>query len=187
MITQIAKISAEQFHHIVEPAGVRFELVDGELIVSPSPVSLHSHAVMKLSTLLDTYIEAHDLGRLFGELDTEFDPFNVRRPDMMFVAKEQSEKMDPHSAASSDDAELVIEVISPSSVRTDREIKFQQYAKAGIRYYWIVDPQRRTFEAYVLAGKSYRVHVKGSGNAVVHAKPFVDLAIPLQKLWWRAG
>ncbi|MCL2646518.1 MAG: Uma2 family endonuclease [Phycisphaerales bacterium] len=184
MTIQVAKISAEQFHHIEVPGGLRFELVNGEVIVSPSPRSYHSHAVAGLIAILRTHIRAYDLGRLFTELDTEFSPLDVRRPDLMFATKKQLKKIDPNGAASSDDAELIVEVISLGSDRTDRVIKFQQYAKAGIRYYWIVDPQRRTFEAYVLTGKSYRSHVKASGDAVVRAKPFVDLAIPLQELWW---
>ena len=184
-IQATAKISAEQYYHIEEPEGLRFELVNGVLSVSPSPGSFHSYTYHKLYMLLGVHIEAHDLSMLFGELDAELGPFDVRRPDMMFIAKERLEEMEPGCTMRSDDVELVVEVLSPSSVRTDREDKLQQYAKAGIRYYWIVDPQQRTFEAYTLAGKSYRSHVKASGNAVVHAKPFVDLAIPLQKLWWR--
>ncbi|MCL2645538.1 MAG: Uma2 family endonuclease [Phycisphaerales bacterium] len=185
MKTPIAKISAEQFHHIEVPGGIRLELVDGELIVSPSPRSHHSRVVIHLIGILHAHIEAHNLGQLFTELDTEFSSFDVRRPDLMFVTKEQLKKMDPDSAASSGDVELAVEVISPSSERTDRKIKFQQYAKAGIRYYWIVDPQCRTFEAYELAGESYCLQLKADGDAVVRAKPFTELAIPLQKLWWR--
>ncbi|MCL2639712.1 MAG: Uma2 family endonuclease [Phycisphaerales bacterium] len=185
MKTQIAKISAEQFHHIEVPGGIRLELDDGELIVSPSPRSHHSRVVALLIGILYAHIEAHDLGQLFTELDTVFDLFSVRRPDLMFVTKKQSKKMDPEGPASSNDAELIVEVLSPGSERIDRVTKFQQYAKAGIRYYWILDPHQRTFEAYTLAGKSYRLQSKGRGNATVQAKPFADLAIPLQKLWWQ--
>jgi len=184
MKTQIAKISAEQFHHIETPAGIRLELVDGELIVSPSPRFHHSRVVRKLITILGAHIDMHDLGDLFTELDTEFSSLDVRRPDLMFVTKEQLEKVDPDGPASSGDVELVVEVISPSSGRTDREIKFRQYAEAVIRYYWLVDPQRRTFEAYELAEGAYSLQLKADGDAIVQAKPFADLAIPLQKLWW---
>ncbi|MCL2640438.1 MAG: Uma2 family endonuclease [Phycisphaerales bacterium] len=184
MKTQIVKISAEQFHHIEVPGGIRLELVDGELVVSPSPRLHHSRVVAKLMTFLGAYIEAHDLGEVFTEQDTTFGLLNVRRPDMMFITKEQLAKMDPDGPASSADVELMVEVLSPSSGRTDREIKFRQYAEAGIRYYWIIDPQHQTFEAYGLAGKSYRSQLKASGDAMVRAKPFPDLSIPLQKLWW---
>jgi Uma2 family endonuclease len=184
MTIQSAKITAEQFHHIREPAGFRLELVDGELIVSPSPRSRHSNTVIQLIGILNPYIDANGLGRLFTELDTEFDAFNVRRPDLLFVPGAQVRKLDPDSAATSRDPELVIEVISPGSKETDCDKKPVQYAKARIRHYWIVDPHAETFEAYVLVGAKYRAHVKGKGNDVVHAKPFPDLAIPLRKLWW---
>jgi Uma2 family endonuclease len=184
MTIQSAKITAEQFHHIREPAGFRLELVDGELVVSPSPRPRHSNTAINLIAILHAYIEANNLGRLFTELDTEFDAFNVRRPDLLFVPGNRAEQLDPDSAATSNDPELVIEVISPGSAETDREKKFKQYAAAGIAYYWIVDPNLETFESFTLVGKKYRPHVKGKGNATVQAKPFPDLAIPLQKLWW---
>ena len=161
-----------------------FELVDGQLIVTPGLKLWHSHAVVGLAAILGAYIEANDLGRLFTTLDTVFGPFDVRRPDLLYVTKQRVKRMDPERAARSKDAELIVEMVNLDADRTDREIKPRQYAKAGIRYYWIVDPQRRTFEAYSLAGKYYRLHVKASGDAIVRAKPFLDLEIPLQELWW---
>jgi Uma2 family endonuclease len=184
MTIQSAKITAEQFHHIREPAGVRLELVDGELVVSPRPRSRHSYTIIKLIGVLDPYVEAEKLGRLFTELDTEFDTFNVRRPDLLFVPGDRAEELDPDTAASAKDPELVIEVISPGSGETDRDRKFKQYAAAGIAFYWIIDPHAETFESFALIGKKYRAHVRGKGNATIHAKPFPELAIPLRKLWW---
>jgi len=183
-ISASAKISAEQFHHIEVPGGVRFELVDGEIIVSPSPGSPHSYVVVELILILQTYIKAHDLGHLFTEMDVEFGSLDVRRPDLMYVTKERLKRLVRKGPVNPANAELIVEVISPGSERMDREIKFQQYAEAGIRYYWVIDPPRRTFEAYRLVGKSYRLQVKGKGGEVVRAKPFVDLAIPLRELWW---
>src|SRR5437868_5450255 len=85
-----AKMTARQFLQLGEdPVGVRLELVDGEMAVSPSPNPDHSYVVMKLGHILLGYIEKHDLGQLFGDVDTIFGEYDVRRPDLLFFAKDR--------------------------------------------------------------------------------------------------
>jgi Uma2 family endonuclease len=78
---------------------------------------------------------------------------------------------------------LVIEILSPSSARTDRHVKLQLYARHGVLHYWIVDPDGRSVEAYTLAEGRYVLAARAAGDATFAAPPFVDLAIPLGSLW----
>src|SRR6187200_136743 len=82
------KMTARQFLQLGEdPPGVRLELVDGEIAVSPSPIPDHSYIVLTLSRILGDHIEKHDLGQLFGDVDTIFGEHDVRRPDILYFAK----------------------------------------------------------------------------------------------------
>src|SRR5213078_4877192 len=82
------KMTARQFLELGEdPPGVRLELVDGEIAVSPSPIPDHGYVVVQLSRLLGNHIEAHDLGMLLPDVDTIFGEHDVRRPDLFFFRK----------------------------------------------------------------------------------------------------
>ena len=146
-IVSTTKMTAEQFLSLGEdPPGVRLELVDGEVAVSPSPTPSHSNVVVQLIVLLGTHINSHNLGELYQDVDTILGRFNVRRPDILFFSHDRTHLVGEKAMEGAPD--LAIEVISPSSVEVDREDKFAQYRKAGVKYYWIVDPRLRTIHAW---------------------------------------
>jgi Uma2 family endonuclease len=164
------------------PDGVRNELVHGEVVVSPSPNFDHGYVVMKLSTLLDGYIEARQLGELYSDLDAYFGPEDVRRPDLLFFVTARlhvlAAKKKPEAPP-----DLCVEVLSPSNAGYDRTDKFDLYQASNVPFYWIIDPMERTVEAYKLVNGIYIRGGHGTGSEVVHLPPFEELAIPLGKLW----
>src|SRR5437879_1723306 len=84
------KMSARQFLQIGEdPDGVRLELVNGEIAVSPSPTPRHSFVVTALVILLGRHIEEHELGEILIDVDTIFGEYDVRRPDILFFRKDR--------------------------------------------------------------------------------------------------
>jgi Uma2 family endonuclease len=176
------KMTARQFLELGEdPPGVRLELVDGEIAVSPSPVPRHSFAIVALGRILSTYAEESDLGEVLMDVDTIFGEHDVRRPDLFFFTKARRHFIGERAIEGPPD--LAVEVLSPGSERTDRRDKFKQYAAGKIKHYWIVDPAQRTIEAYTLRGGKYLGRVRGSGSDVVKLPPFAKLEIPLAKLW----
>ena len=177
-------MTARQFLELGEdPPGVRLELVNGEVAVSPSPTPDHSNVVVQLIVLLETHNHERDLGELYQDVDTILDRFNVRRPDVLFFFKDRSHLVGKKAMEGPPD--LAVEVISPSSTEVDREDKFEQYRAAGVRFYWIIDPQLRTIDAWELIDGKY-VHVgHAQGTATVRLPPFPDLEIPLARLWRR--
>jgi Uma2 family endonuclease len=180
------KMTARQFLELGEdPPGVRLELVDGEIAVSPSPIPEHSLVVTELATLLNAYVAKHRLGRVLMDVDTIFGEHDVRRPDIFYFAKGRTHLIGEKAIEGSPD--LCVEVTSPSSRRTDRKDKFELYAAGKVKYYWIVDPRQRTIEAYRLRGGQYTGGVRGSGSDIVKLPPFAKLSIPLNKLWWPKG
>src|SRR5690348_14129156 len=144
-VISTTKMTARQFLMLGEdPPGVRLELVNGEIAVSPSPVPDHSFVVFALAAILREHIERHGLGQLFGDVDTMLGEFDVRRPDILFFAKPRLHLVGEKAMEGPPD--LAIEVLSASSVQTDRRDKFKLYAAGKVRYYWIVDPKLRTIE-----------------------------------------
>src|SRR6266478_1844473 len=134
------KLTAGQFFCLGDdPPGVRLELVDGNVAVSPSPRPPHSHVCQQLSYVLVGHIKAHDLGMLLGDVDTIFGEYDVRRPDLIYFRKDRVHLIDPDEAIDGS-PDLCIEIVSPSSGTIDRKDKFKQYASARVPFYWIVDP-----------------------------------------------
>lgn len=176
-------MTAKQFLELGEdPVGIRLELVDGEIEMSPGPEPKHSYADVRLGQMLLGSIEAHVLGYLFGDVDTIFGPHDVRRPDLIFFARKRLHLIGEKAMEGPPD--LCVEIVSPSSVKTDRKENFKQYAQGKVAYYWIVDPQAREIEGYKLVGKKYQLVGSGKENEVVHLPPFEKLEIPLRRLWW---
>lgn len=177
------KMTARQFLMLGEdPPGVRLELVDGEIAVSPSPRARHSRPEKMLIHILLGHIVPNDLGELIGDVDTIFGEYDVRRPDLIYYSKRRVHLINADSALQAP-PDLCIEIVSPTSGTIDRKDKFKQYAVGGVKYYWILDPERRTLEGHRLTGGKYRPSGRGAGEDVVRLPPFPDLDIPLGQLW----
>ena len=182
MSISTAKMTARQFLQLGEdPPGIRLELVDGEIAVSPSLNFDHSHVDKALSFFLVGHIRKNDLGELVGDVDTFFGEFDVRRPDIIFIAKQ---RLDIVKNIIEGPPDLCVEILSPSSSRIDRKDKFKQYQDGGVAFYWIVDPEARTIEAFELKNRKYRPAGSAHGNQTVRLPPFPDLDIPLADLWF---
>ena len=176
------KMTAQQFLQLgADPPGVRLELVDGEIAVSPSPIPRHSFTVGALYAILKYHIDHYDLGEVLMDVDTIFGEHDVRRPDIFYFTKARRHFIGEQCIEGPPD--LAVEVISPGNERTDRRDKFKQYAAGKVKHYWIVDPAQRTVESYSLRGGKYIGRVRGSGSDVIKLAPFPKLEIPLAKLW----
>jgi Uma2 family endonuclease len=183
-VVSTAKMTARQFLMLGEdPPGVRLELVDGEVAVSPSPMPRHSFVEKQLTFFLLQHIRAHKLGLLVGDTDTIFGEHDVRRPDLIYFTRER-EHLVLGDRAINGMPDLCIEILGPSSITIDRKDKFEQYASGGVAYYWIVDPAGRAVEGFELSNGTYRPTGSGSNDALLTLPPFPDLSIPLGEIWF---
>lgn len=176
------KMTARQFLELGEdPPGVRLELVDGEIAVSPSPVPDQAYTMLALGSILKAHIDQNGLGMLLPDVDTIFGEHDVRRPDLFYFRKSRLHFIGEKAIHGPPD--LCIEVLSAGNERSDRRDKFKLYATGNVKHYWIVDPKQKTIESYVLHSGKYTGRVRGSGSDVVQLPPFPKLKIPLAKLW----
>lgn len=136
--------------------GNRYELIGGELIVSPSPITIHQALSMALTLVVAPFVKARKLGRVFAApLDVQISEHDVVEPDLIFVSNERlhiikERKIEGPPA-------LLVEILSPSSRTRDQVRKAQLYAEAGVPEYWLADPDARTLAIYMLAGTRYQL------------------------------
>lgn len=128
--------------------GNRYEVIDGELLVSPSPGGRHQCAVLSLLVRLDAFVRAHRLGLVMASpSDQEYSPRRMVQPDLYVVPREMNGKV----AADWDRVPqlmLAVEVLSPSTARYDRVTKRRMYLEQGVPQYWVVDPHARLIERW---------------------------------------
>lgn len=127
--------------------GKRYEVVDGELLVTPSPAGPHQYAVTCLILLLEPYVRGHRMGAVVpAPADIKLDDGSLVQPDV-FVAELIDGKI-PAQWGRDTAYLLFVEVISPSTARADRIVKRRRYQRAAIPQYWIVDLDARTVERW---------------------------------------
>ncbi|MEP7326082.1 MAG: Uma2 family endonuclease [Gemmatimonadota bacterium] len=126
--------------------GNRYEVVDGELLVTPSPATQHQRAVGALHLLLGNYLKAQVGAELFlSPADVEFDPKTLVQPDLFVLPLREGRKLRAWADIST--LLLAIEILSPSTARYDRLTKRRLYQRHGIEY-WIVDLDARIVERW---------------------------------------
>ena len=125
----------------------RYETIAGELFVTPAPGSRHQTVLARLFLVLGSYVERHHLGQAwFAPLDVVFGPITLVEPDLLFVRADRLEVVTEREITAAPD--LVVEVISPSSTRTDRGRKRALYQEVGVAEYWVVDCDLRQIEIW---------------------------------------
>ncbi len=131
---------------------VHAEWVEGEAILFMSAATRHQIIVTYLIKLLGIYVEYFQLGQLLSApYEMKASPeSNAREPDILFVKAEHQQRLEEQRLSGA--ADLVVEVISPESVKRDNDDKFNEYEAAGVQEYWIIDPrpEQQTVEIWVL-------------------------------------
>ncbi len=147
-VVSSAKMTYEEF--LREYDGQYAEYVDGEVIKDMSVTQKHDSLTKFLITLLTMFVETRKIGKIHGEpyqmRMTFGDKVKGREPDIFFVSNENLDRI--HEKYFDGAADLVIEIVSPESVVRDTEDKFEEYEAAGVKEYWIINPNRRTANFY---------------------------------------
>ena len=127
--------------------GNRYELLDGQLLVTPSPAWSHQYAVVGLLTRIEPYVRRHRLGgTCVAPADLDFKSGQLLQPDLFVVALFEGRQ--PLHWSEAGIPLLIVEVVSPSSALSDRNRKRRKYQTAGVGEYWIVDPDARLIERW---------------------------------------
>jgi len=126
--------------------GKRYEVLDGELVVSPAPSMTHQEVLYRLFLLVQTYVERHSIGWTYlSPADIELSAHRLLQPDLFVVPRTEPK---PTSWKEVKSLLLVVEAVSPSSARMDRIEKRRIYQSEGVPEYWIVDPDSQLVERW---------------------------------------
>ncbi len=162
--------------------GRRYEIHEGELSVTAAPGSRHQELVAKLIAAMHVHVIARGLGKVFpAPFDVILADTAVVQPDIVYVATDRLAGISERGLEGA--PTLVVEILSPSTAQTDRHTKMQLYARHGIPWYWIVDPDSRTVEVYALGEGGYALSTRVAGDEQLSAEPLTDLVIPPTSLW----
>jgi len=139
------------------PPETRLELIDNEVIMSPSPNTEHQDTSRELSFLLYEFAKKHDLGKIYSApYDVILSENRVVQPDILFISKANLSKITKKGYQGVPD--LVIEIVSPSSFYHDSVTKFRLYEEAGVKEFWLVEPANKVVEVFYLKNNHYELH-----------------------------
>jgi len=162
--------------------GRRYELHEGELSVTPAPGTRHQRILRNLSDIVWQHVKGQRLGEvLFAPVDCILGETTVVQPDLVYLDTTRLSIVSDRGIEGP--PTLVVEILSRSTTLIDRSTKRQLYARYAVPYYWIVDSEARSIEAYSLAEEGYRLVTRASGTAAVPLPPFPDLALVPESLW----
>ncbi|MGH2616281.1 MAG: Uma2 family endonuclease [Thermomicrobiales bacterium] len=161
--------------------GKRYEIIEGELYEMPSPSPVHAVTIRNLMFLLGPVIEALHGWLLTAPLDVFFPGANPIQPDIVVLLPDNDAYLSARGVEGAPD--LLVEVLSPSNRGHDLLTKRALYARAGVREYWIVDPEGRSIEILALDRDALHSVQMASGGETPNPPLFGPLPIAVDDLF----
>ena len=154
MSTQIEPIVTVADLEAMPDDGNRYEIIEGELFLSKAPGVPHQRVSGEVFDSFRSYLRKHPIGEVLATPGLILSGTDAVIPDLVFIVNERVSEVitgDRLTAA----PDLVVEILSPGpdNLRRDRVAKRQLYGRFGVKEYWILDPERRIIEVYVLRGR----------------------------------
>jgi Uma2 family endonuclease len=160
--------------------GERFELIYGEAYAMSAPNTLHQEILTELLSQFHSFLRKKPCRvypapfdvRLFYEEDESDD--TVVQPDITIICDEKKRGEEGCRGA----PDLVVEILSPSNTAIEMQRKFRIYQKAGVREYWVVDPENKSLTVHLFQEKAAITHIYGNtGTAPVSILPDLDISL----------
>jgi Uma2 family endonuclease/predicted DNA-binding transcriptional regulator AlpA len=172
---------------LLHEGSCQYEILDGRLQRSPIPNTVHQRVLAKLLHVLQNYFWDMDpLGEvLAAPLTLILSDTNVIQPDLVYIPGEIDIIEDQSINGV---PELIVEILSPATVGTDRINKTRIYNRFGVPHYWMVDPEGQIMQAYaLLPSGEYAISSSVGGDEVFTQSDFPELTVELRALWKRGS
>jgi Uma2 family endonuclease len=152
------KVRVSEFRNMLfdENDQYYYEIINGEMIQESAPSPIHQEVLRNLLFGLETFNRQHRKGSIFcAPIDVYLDEYNKTQPDIIFLTNEKRSVITKDGITGVPD--LIIEIISPTSVIRDRIEKKNLYERMSVGEFWLVDPQNSTIEIYTLQDNRYEL------------------------------
>jgi Uma2 family endonuclease len=167
-------------HYVCFPDdGRRHEIIGGDHYVNPAPSTYHQTVSRRIQFQLYSQIELTQKGVVYdAPVDLQLGDHDIVQPDLVLVLRERQQIITPTKIKGVPD--LVVEILSLTSIENDQTLKRQMYEKAGVREYWIVDPFEHQLNQLVLENGAYldRPH-----DAIVQLSVIENVTVDLNSVW----
>lgn len=164
------------------PDDKRCELINGVLLMTPSPVPQHQLVSSELYSRLKDFVLKNDIGKvIYAPCDVYFDEENVVQPDILFISKNSLNIIGEKNIQGAPD--LVIEILSENSVYRDMVQKKRLYARFGVKEYWVVLPEEEEVEVYILKDNTYQLHKTYGKVDTLESPSLKGLTIVLKEIF----
>ena len=180
MDTETKKYTYDDYANL--PEGKPYRLINGNLVMSPSPTVYHQQILLKISVSLSNYLEKNKVGTLLvSPMDVYFEEHETYQPDIIFISNEREKIIGEKKIEGAPD--LVIEILSESSAYYDLKHKKNIYEKHNVKEYWIVDPIDKSIEIYENKDHSFGLVYKGKNKGEIKSKILPNLGSKLEKIF----
>jgi len=176
------KMTYDDLDCLLDDDGNLYEIIDGQVVVSPQPLLIHQWASGELHRRLSNHVNRYKSGRVFAAPTAVIlSPHDVFEPDIIYVSNARMAFASERGIEGPPD--LCIEIASPSTRNRDRTTKYDRYAHFGVPEYWIVDPLTRAIEVFVLNGTIYASQGTIDGSAFVPSQVLPRLRLRVAPLF----
>lgn len=162
--------------------GNRYEIIEGELIMPPAPLTLHQKISRNIVYELLKFNENEQAGEiLYAPVDVVLSQTNVIQPDVLFILNENCYIITEDNIDGAPD--LVFEIISPSTGDYDLIKKKNLYEKFGIKEYWIIDPTRQRIEIYLNVQNKFELQQRMEQRGIVKSIILTGFQLGLDRIF----
>ncbi len=163
------------------PEGAPCQLIDGELVMSPSPNPDHQRVSQRLEHAIQEYLRSNRIGEFFhAPLDVYLSDQETYQPNILVVLNERRSIVTESKIEGAPD--VVVEILSPSTGYYDLTHKKDAYAVAGVQEYWIVDPMEKWIEVFENSGGEFRLMDRQRRKGTIKSKLLPDFSVELESI-----
>jgi len=164
------------------PEGADFQLIDGEIVMTPSPGTVHQEVQARLGFLLQQFLQTTNWGKLFyAPTDVYFTEHDTFQPDILIVSKARFDIIKEQRIEDAPD--LVVEILSPSTGYYDLAQKKRVYESFGVSEYWIVDPMEKTVDIFENGENGFGLVSQARRSGRVSSSLLQDFSVDAEKLF----
>ncbi|MBI2966873.1 MAG: Uma2 family endonuclease [Bacteroidetes bacterium] len=167
------------------PPELPCQIINGELTMSPAPYLKHQDISREIEILILGFISRHpqykDCKVYDAPVDVVFDEGNVFQPDLVFISSKNKKIITEKNIQGAPD--LIVEILSPSTIKSDRGDKKEKYAQYKVPEYWIVDPENKAVEIYELVKGNYKIYSFAAQKGVVQSKVLKGFKMKIENVF----